>query len=48
MRYRKVGPQRRVKLREVVACKQCTDIDRRAALDELAREAQEFGLSYGK
>ena len=48
MTYRKVGPQRRVRLREVLAYKQRTDIDRRAALDELAREAQEMNLGYGE
>lgn len=48
MAYRKVGPQRRVKRREVLAYKQRTDIDRRAALDELAREAQEMNLGYGE
>jgi excisionase family DNA binding protein len=48
MAFRKVGPQRRVKLREVLAYKQRTDIDRRTALDELAREAQEMRLGYGE
>ncbi len=46
MAFRKVGNQRRVQLREVVAYKARTDIDRRAALDELVREARELRLGY--
>lgn len=46
MAYRKVGVQRRVLLREVIAYKTRTDIDRRAALNELARLGQEIGVGY--
>ncbi len=46
--YRKVGVQRRVLLREVIAYKTRTDIDRRAALDELAQLGQEMGVGYEK
>jgi excisionase family DNA binding protein len=46
MPFRKVGNQRRVLLQEVLAYKTRTDIDRRAALNELARLGQEMGLGY--
>lgn len=46
MSFRKVGPQRRVRLQEVIAYKQRTDIDRRAALDELGQLGQEMGIGY--
>ncbi len=46
MSFRKVGVQRRVLLREVMSYKARTDIDRHAALDELARQAQELNLGY--
>lgn len=46
MPFRKVGNQRRVPLQEVLAYKTRTDIDRRAALNELARLGQEMGLGY--
>lgn len=46
MAFRKVGNQRRVRLQEVLAYKTRTDIDRRAALNELARLGQEVGLGY--
>jgi excisionase family DNA binding protein len=46
MPFRMVGNQRRVRLQEVIAYKARTDIDRRAALDELAREARELKLGY--
>jgi excisionase family DNA binding protein len=46
MPFRMVGNQRRVRLQEVIAYKARTDIDRRAALDELACEARELKLGY--
>lgn len=46
MAFRKVGNQRRVALREVIAYKTRTDIDRRAALDDLARLGQDIGVGY--
>jgi excisionase family DNA binding protein len=46
MPFRKVGVQRRVLLREVVAYKTRSDIDRRAALNELSQLGQEIGLGY--
>jgi excisionase family DNA binding protein len=44
--FRKVGVQRRVLLRDVMSYKVRSDIDRRAALDELARLGQEMGIGY--
>ena len=44
--FRKVGNQRRVPLQEVLAYKARTDVDRRAALSELARLGQEMGVGY--
>jgi excisionase family DNA binding protein len=44
--FRKVGVQRRVLLRDVIAYKARTNIDRRQALNELARQAQELRLGY--
>ncbi len=46
MPFRKVGNQRRVPLREVLAYKTRTDIDRRAALHELTQLGQEMGIGY--
>ena len=46
MPFRKVGVQRRVLLRDVVAYKSHTDPDRRAALNELAHLGQELGVGY--
>ena len=46
MPFRLVGNQRRVRLQEVMAYKARSDIDRRAALDELAQLGQEIGIGY--
>jgi excisionase family DNA binding protein len=46
MPFRLVGNQRRVRLQEVMGYKVRTDIDRRAALTELAQLGQEMGLGY--
>jgi len=46
MPFRLVGNQRRVRLHDLMAYKARSDIDRRAALDALARQSQEPGL-YG-
>jgi len=46
MPFRKVGVQRRVLLRDVVAYKSRTHPDRRAALNELAHLGQELGVGY--
>lgn len=46
MPFRLVGNQRRVRLREVIAYKARTDIDRGAALAELAQLGQELGVGY--
>jgi len=47
MPFRLVGNQRRVKLRDLLAYKARSDIDRRAALNELAQLGQEVGVGYG-
>jgi len=46
MAYRKVGSQRRLRLHELLAYKARSDIDRRAALDELAQVGQEIGAGH--
>jgi excisionase family DNA binding protein len=46
MPFRLVGNQRRVRLQDIMAYKARTDIDRRAALNELARLGQEVGVGY--
>jgi excisionase family DNA binding protein len=46
MPFRMVGVQRRVLLREVIAYKTRTDIDRRAAMAELAQLGQTIGIGY--
>ncbi len=46
MAFRRVGVQRRVRLAEVIAYKTRTDIDRQAAMGELARLGQELGIGY--
>jgi excisionase family DNA binding protein len=44
--FRKVGPRRRTLLNDIVAYKDRDDQARRAAADELSREAQRLGLGY--
>lgn len=46
MPFRKVGNQRRVRLQDVLAYKARTDVDRRAALRELAQLGQDMGVGY--
>jgi excisionase family DNA binding protein len=46
MPFRKVGNQRRVRLQDVIEYKGRSDIDRRTALDELAKLGQEIGVGY--
>jgi excisionase family DNA binding protein len=44
--FRKVGVQRRVRLQNLMDYKRRTDVERRAALDDMARQAQELRLGY--
>jgi excisionase family DNA binding protein len=44
--FRKVGTHRRVLFKDLMDYRAKSQIDRKAALDELAREAQELGLGY--
>lgn len=44
--FRKVGSHRRVMFKDLMEYRAKSQIDRKAALDELAREAQELGLGY--
>lgn len=42
--FHKVGAHRRIRLKDLVAFQHARDRDRRTALDDLARKAQEAGL----
>ena len=46
MPFRRVGNQRRVRLRDLMDYKARSDTDRHAALDALARLGQEIGVGY--
>ncbi len=45
--FRKVGKHRRIRMDDVMAYKEDIDRKREAALDELARLAQENDMGYG-
>lgn len=42
--FHKVGAHRRIRMKDLITFQQTRDRERRAALDELARKAQEAGL----
>lgn len=44
--YRKVGSHRRILFKDLVAYQQRSRVERKGALDELARQAQELGTGY--
>jgi excisionase family DNA binding protein len=46
MPFRLVGNQRRIKLRDLIIYKTHSDVERRAALTELAHLGQEIGVGY--
>lgn len=44
--FRKVGTHRRIMFKDLMEYRSKSQIDRKAALDELTRQAQELGLGY--
>ncbi|MBN8428375.1 MAG: excisionase family DNA-binding protein [Xanthomonadales bacterium] len=44
--FRKVGTHRRVMFKDLMEYRARSQVDRKAALDELARDAQELGMGY--
>jgi len=46
--FRRVGNRRKVAVADLLAYREVSDQRRRAALDELTREAEELGLGYGE
>ncbi len=46
--HRKVGRHRRVRMEDVMGYKNAIDKEREAVLDQLAREAQEQDMGYGR
>ena len=46
--HRKVGKHRRIRMEDVMAYKASIDAQRESVLDQLATEAQERDMGYGK
>lgn len=46
--HRKVGKHRRIRMEDVMAYKAAVDSERESVLDQLAAEAQEKDMGYGK
>jgi excisionase family DNA binding protein len=46
--HRKVGKHRRIRMEDVMAYKAAIDRERESVLDQLAREAQEQEMGYGR
>lgn len=44
--YRKVGTHRRILFKDLLEYQERTRVERKQALDELAREAQDLGMGY--